>query len=120
MTFQSPMHAEPLRGRGPFADLVARSLAAARPLRFDVSHLAVREDVVMAEWTIAIERRESGARIEWRGMSVAEMRDGRIAVRGEYWDPAALACARGWSVPRAGIEPLSPCALRVLSPVRLP
>ena len=91
MTFQSPMHAEPLRGRGPFADLVARSLAAARPLRFDVWHLAVREDVVMAEWTIAIERRESGARIEWRGMSVAEMRDGRIAVWREYWDPAALA-----------------------------
>src|SRR5438046_8674283 len=77
MTFQSPMHAEPLRGRGPFADLVARSLAAARPLRFDVSHLALREVVVMAEWTIAIERRGSGAWIDSAGMTMTTMRCGR-------------------------------------------
>ena len=91
MTFQSPLHREPLRGRAAFADLVARSLAAARPVRFDVEHLAVWGDVVMAEWTIAMERRGNGALVEWRGMSVAEMRDGLIATWREYWNPAALA-----------------------------
>ena len=91
MTFQSPLHREPLRGRAAFADLVARSLAAARPVRFDVEHLAVWGDVVMAEWTIAMERRRNGALVEWRGMSVAEMRDGLIATWREYWNPAALA-----------------------------
>ena len=91
MTFQSPVHTDPLRGREAFAALVARSLDAGRPLRFDVAHLAVRDDVVLAEWSIAFERRDTGARVEWRGMSVAEMRDGRIAVWREYWNPAALA-----------------------------
>ena len=90
MTFQSPMHAEPLRGRGAFAELVGRSLATARPARFDLEHLAVCGDVVLAEWSIAIERRLNGGQIEWRGMSVAEMREGRIAVWREYWNPAAL------------------------------
>jgi len=90
MTFQSPMHAEPLRGRSAFAELVGRSLASTRPVRFDLEHLAVQGDVVLAEWCIAVERRGSGGRVEWRGMSVAEMREGRIAVWREYWNPAAL------------------------------
>ena len=91
MTFQSPLHAEPLRGRDAFAELVGRSLATGRPVRFDLEHLAVWGDVVLAEWRIAIERRGGGGQVEWRGMSVAEMRDGRIAVWREYWNPAALA-----------------------------
>jgi len=89
MTFQSPVHTEPLRGRDTFAELVRRSLATARPMRFDLEHLAVWGDVVLAEWCIAIERR-GGGQVEWRGMSVAEMRDGRIAAWREYWNPVAL------------------------------
>ena len=90
MTFQSPLHPEPLRGRDAFAELVGRSLATGRPVRFDLEHLAVWGDVVLAEWRIAIERRGGGGQVEWRGMSVAEMRDGRIAAWREYWNPAAL------------------------------
>src|SRR2546425_1976779 len=90
MTFQSPLHAEPLRGRDAFAELVGRSLATARPVRFDLEHLAVWGDVVLAEWCIAIERRGSGGQIEWRGLSGAEMRGGRLPARGGDWDPAAL------------------------------
>jgi len=88
MTFQSPVHAEPLRGRDAFAALVRQSTAFARPLRFEFEHVAVSGDVVLAEWTIAIERRDTAVTIEWRGMSVCEIRDGRIRAWREYWNPA--------------------------------
>ena len=89
MTFQSPVHTEPL-GRAAFADLVRQSTAFSRPLRFDFDHIAVRGPMVLAEWTIAIERRDSGQRIEWRGMSVAEIRDRLIVTWREYWNPLAV------------------------------
>jgi ketosteroid isomerase-like protein len=89
MTFQSPVHIEPL-DRAAFGDLVRQSAAFSRPLRFDFDHIAVRGPMVLAEWTIAIERRDSGQRVEWRGMSVAEIRDGLIVTWREYWNPLAV------------------------------
>jgi len=89
MTFQSPVHPEPL-GRAAFADLIRQSAAFSRPLRFDFNHIAVHGPMVLAEWTIAIERRDSGQRIEWRGMSVAEIRDGLIHTWREYWNPLVV------------------------------
>ena len=86
MTFQSPVHTEPM-GRAAFADLIRQSAAFSRPLRFDFDHIAVNGSMVLAEWTIAIERRDSGQHIEWCGMSVAEIRDGLIVTWREYWDP---------------------------------
>ena len=91
MSFQSPTQAEPLRGRGAFADLVRNSLAFARPVRFDVRALAVEGRVVLAEWVIAMERRADGRRIEWHGMSVAEFDGGLIRRWREYWNPSDLA-----------------------------
>ncbi len=88
--FESPVHHEPIRGRAAYAALVRASASAVRPLRFDVAHLAVRGDVVLAEWEIAAEHRASGALLRWRGMSVAGYRDGLIAWWREYWNPAAL------------------------------
>ena len=90
MTFQSPVHAEPLRGRAAFADLVRTSFAFSRPLRFEFHRIAVDGDHVLAEWTIAIERRDTGRTLEWRGMSAAVIRDGTIREWREYWNPAAL------------------------------
>jgi len=90
MTFQSPVHTEPLRGRAAFAELVRQSIAMSRPLYFDFEHIAVRGNMVLAEWSIGIERRDSGRRLEWRGMSVAEIRNGLIYIWREYWNPAAL------------------------------
>ena len=90
MSFQSPTQAEPLRGRAAFADLVRRSLALARPVRFDVLALAVDGRVVLAEWVIAVERRSDGRRVEWHGMSVAEFDGGLIRRWREYWNPADL------------------------------
>ena len=91
MTFGSPMHPDPLVGRPAFAELVHRSNAMSKPLRFDVTHLAVHGDVVLAEWSIAITHRETGRVIAWDGMSVARYRDDRIQEWREYWNPALLA-----------------------------
>ncbi len=88
MRFVSPVHPEPL-DRARFAAVVGASFAAARPVSFDFTHLAVAGDVVLAEWRIAIER-PGGQRIEWCGMSVAEVRDGLIHYWREYWNPADL------------------------------
>jgi limonene-1,2-epoxide hydrolase len=88
MTFQSPVHAEPLRGRDAFAELVRQSLAFSRPLRFEFEHIAVEGAIVLAEWRIAIERRDSGAVVEWSGMSSCEVRGGKIVRWREYWNPS--------------------------------
>jgi len=90
MTFQSPVHQEPL-GRVAFGELVRHSATMTRPLRFDFDHIAVHGPMVLAEWRIAIERRSDGKRIEWHGMSVAEIHDGLIVTWREYWNPLALA-----------------------------
>ena len=89
MRFRSPSFAEPI-GRAAFADLVRRSYATARPVRFDVLRLAVDGDIVLAEWAIAMATRADGRRIDWCGMSVADMRDGLIHDWREYWNPADM------------------------------
>jgi limonene-1,2-epoxide hydrolase len=94
MTFQSPVHPVPVRGRAAFAQLVRQSMQMMRPLVFDVHHLAVHGNVILAEWTIAAEHRQSGQRVEWAGMSVAEVADGVITGWREYWNPADLAPMR--------------------------
>jgi ketosteroid isomerase-like protein len=101
MTFTAPSHPEPMRGRAAFAELVRRSNAVTRPLRFNVLHLAVTgENVVLAEWVITVEHRESKRQITWRGMSRCTMRDGLIAEWREYWNPADLADASAHAVQR--------------------
>ena len=91
MTYQSPLHVEPLRGRAAFARLVRQAFVLSRPLAFDFTHIAVVGDVVLAEWRLAVERRDGGRRIEWWGMSVAEVQGGRIRRWREYWNPADVA-----------------------------
>jgi ketosteroid isomerase-like protein len=83
-----------IRGRDEYRRLLEQSLAWARPLDFVFHHLAVDGDVVLADWTISVERRADGVPVEWRGMSAAELRAGRIVWWREYYeDPGALAAA---------------------------
>ena len=89
MTFASPVHVEPL-DRDGFASLVRASNTAARPVRFDVKHIAVSGATVLAEWSITIERRDDKRPIAWDGMSVCAIRDGLITQWREYWNPASL------------------------------
>ncbi|HEV3450870.1 MAG TPA: nuclear transport factor 2 family protein [Acidimicrobiia bacterium] len=86
-----------VRGRADYETMVRGSLRWARPRAFKVHHLAADGDVVLADWTITVERRADGQAVTWRGMSACELRDGRIVWWREYYqDPAALArAARG-------------------------
>jgi limonene-1,2-epoxide hydrolase len=88
MTFRSPVHEEPVRGKQSYAELIRRSLTMVRPVAFTVDHLAVQDELVLAEWHAEIEWRADGRRSTWRGMSVCEIRDGLITTWREYWNPA--------------------------------
>jgi limonene-1,2-epoxide hydrolase len=68
-----------IEGADRYRRLVAAGFEWAAPESFDVHHLAVDGDAVLADWTIAARRREDGVLIGWRGLSVCELRDGRIA-----------------------------------------
>lgn len=86
--FRSPRHAEPLRGREAFAELVRSSTGTLEPESFEFSQLAVHGEVVLAEWHIAARHRASGRRIAWWGMSACTIEDGLIKTWREYWNPA--------------------------------
>jgi len=90
MTFCSPVHSEPLEGKKAYEELIRGSLSVVRPVAFYVGHLAVRDDLVLAEWSGEIERRSDGASFGWDGMSICEIRWGLIAWWREYWNPAAF------------------------------
>jgi uncharacterized protein (TIGR02246 family) len=83
-----------VRGRDAYEAMVRQSFAWAKPRAFEFHHVAVQGDVVLADWTISVERRHDHGVVEWRGMSAAELRDGRIVWWREFYDdPAALARA---------------------------
>jgi limonene-1,2-epoxide hydrolase len=85
-----------IRGRDEYRGLLERSFAWARPREFVFHHVALDGDVVLADWTISVERCADGVAVAWRGMSAAELRDGRIVWWREYYeDPGALARAAG-------------------------
>jgi ketosteroid isomerase-like protein len=69
-----------IEGAAKYRKLVDASFAWAEPVSFDVHHLAVDEagGIVLADWTIRARRREDDVLVEWRGLSVCELRDGRI------------------------------------------
>ena len=68
-------------GVAKYRKLVEASFAWAAPVSFAVHHLAVEEDtaIVLADWTISARRRADAVVVEWRGLSVCELRDGKIA-----------------------------------------
>jgi ketosteroid isomerase-like protein len=73
-------------GKERYRKLVKAGFAWAEPVSFDVHHIAFEEresgsdagDIVLADWTIRSRRREDGAVIGWRGLSVCEIHDRHI------------------------------------------
>ena len=70
-----------IEGAARYRKLVVGSFAWAAPVSFDVHHLAVDgpDDIVFADWTIRARRREDDLLVEWRGLSVCGLRDGKIS-----------------------------------------
>ena len=75
------MPTETIEGAAKYRKLVEASFGWAAPVSFDVHHLAVDPDasIVFADWTIRARRREDDVVVEWRGLSVCELRDGKIS-----------------------------------------
>jgi limonene-1,2-epoxide hydrolase len=67
-----------IRDKAKYRRLVEGGFEWAAPVSFDVHHLAFDGAVALADWTIRARRREDDALIEWRGLSVCELRDGKI------------------------------------------
>jgi limonene-1,2-epoxide hydrolase len=67
-------------GAAAYRTLVEASFDWAAPVSFDVHHFAVDEadGIVFADWTIRARRRDDDELVEWHGLSVCEVRDGRI------------------------------------------
>lgn len=93
IVMETPM-GQAVCGIEAYGELVRRSLKAMRPLSFEFHALAVDGDRVLAEWTIALQRRDNGDVLTYRGMSVGELADGRIRTWREYYDPAFIRGSR--------------------------
>ena len=70
-----------IEGAARYRKLLVGSFAWAAPVSFDVHRLAVDgpNDIVFADWTIRARRREDDVLVEWRGLSVCELKEGRIS-----------------------------------------
>jgi limonene-1,2-epoxide hydrolase len=86
MSFQSPVHEEPLEGKAAYEELVRRSADFVKPLAFDVVSLAVNGELVLAEWRITIEWRMQDTTVSYSGMSRCRIRNGLITEWREYWN----------------------------------
>jgi len=68
-----------IEGVTDYRALVEQSFAWAAPVAFDVHALAVDGDRILADWTITMRRRADDVLVRWHGLSICEIRDGRIA-----------------------------------------
>ena len=68
-----------VEGIDAYRRLVEGSFLWAAPVSFDVHALAVDGSCVLADWTIRARRHEDDVVVEWRGLSICELRDAKIA-----------------------------------------
>jgi limonene-1,2-epoxide hydrolase len=66
-------------GLASYRRLVEGSFAWAAPVSFDVHALGVDGRLVLSDWTIRARRREDDVVVEWKGLSICEFRDDKIA-----------------------------------------
>jgi limonene-1,2-epoxide hydrolase len=65
-------------GIDAYRRVVEQSFAWAKPVSFDIHALAVDGNKVLSDWTIRARRRVDGVVVAWSGLSICELRDGRI------------------------------------------
>jgi limonene-1,2-epoxide hydrolase len=78
---------EDVRGRAALEAMVRRNYTRFRPIAWEFHELAVHGSKVLAEWTVTLEARETGARWSMRAMSICEIREGVICWWREYRQP---------------------------------
>jgi limonene-1,2-epoxide hydrolase len=81
-----------ITGIDAYRRTVEQSFAWAAPASFDIHALAVDGDRVLSDWTIRARRTEDDTLVEWRGLSICELRNGRITWWREHHlaPPAAI------------------------------
>jgi ketosteroid isomerase-like protein len=91
-------------GIDAYRRMVEQSFAWAAPVSFDVHALAVDGDIVLSDWTIRARRREDDVVVEWHGLSVCQLRNGRITWWREHHlaPPARVSRSEGRSGPSGG------------------
>jgi limonene-1,2-epoxide hydrolase len=67
-----------ISGIDAYRHMVEQSFAWAAPVSFDIHALAVDGNKVLSDWTIRARRRADGVVVAWSGLSICELRDGRI------------------------------------------
>jgi limonene-1,2-epoxide hydrolase len=67
-----------VEGADAYRSLLEQSFTWAEPVSFDVHALAVDGDRVLSDWTIRARRRADAVVVEWHGLSICELHDGRI------------------------------------------
>ena len=75
------------RGRPALENAIRRSYLRFRPISWEFHEIAVHGDHVLAEWTVIMEERTTGAERTIRAMSICEIRDGRTTWQREYQSP---------------------------------
>jgi predicted ester cyclase len=90
-------------GRAAIHEAASREKAAFPDRTMTVEVLVVQGDTLAAEWTFVgthtgplvmpdgTELPPTGKRIEFKGMELAQLRDGKVVVHHEYWDNMAVA-----------------------------
>jgi limonene-1,2-epoxide hydrolase len=85
-------------GKTEYRRMVEQSFSWAAPVSFDVHALAVDGNSVLSDWTIRARRRSDDVVVEWDGLSICELRDGRIVWwREHHLAPPAPVAAPGVS-----------------------
>jgi limonene-1,2-epoxide hydrolase len=67
-----------VEGIDAYRRMVEHSFAWGVPVSFDVHALAVDGSCVLSDWTIRARRTDDDVVVEWRGLSICELRAGRI------------------------------------------
>jgi limonene-1,2-epoxide hydrolase len=79
---------EELRGRVAFENMIRRNYERFLPVSWDFHEIVSHDPHVLAEWTVTMEEKRSGARWSVMGMSICEVRNGVLTWWREYRSPA--------------------------------
>lgn len=75
---------ELIKGRSALENAVRRSYLRFQPISWEFDEIAVHGAHVLAEWTVTMETRATGAKRSIRAMSIGEIRDGLMTWQREY------------------------------------